>query len=96
MRHSLSHAVIVFTSAVVRVVITNIPTHKRKKLELLTALSLAFPWLTWKETFSTSHQEKEALSSSRPCMEAKGGSREENEEGLRRKDPQRGHPAGPA
>lgn len=84
MRHSLSHAVIVFTSAVVRLIITNFPTHKEKKLRLLPALSLASPRLMWRETFSAGHREKAAPGASVPCTGAKEGSREETEKELRR------------
>jgi len=80
-----------------RLIITNIPTHKEKKLKLLSALSLASPRLTSREAFSVGHGEEEGLgASSLPCIGARGDSREETKKEPRRKAPWRIHAAGPA
>lgn len=46
-------------------------TQGKKKLELLSTLSLASPQLVWKEVFSAGHWEKEALGASLLCTRAK-------------------------
>lgn len=66
----LSHEVIIFTPAAVRLIITIIPTYKKKKLELLSTLLLVSSWLMWREAFSSGPQEKEALGASLSCMGA--------------------------
>lgn len=61
LRHILSHEVIIFTSAAVRLIMAIIPAYKEKKLELLSTLSLVSSWLMWRETFSGVHQKRKIL-----------------------------------